>query len=123
MQLQGKDPNKHYVFVDPNLKDWYAHYVGMGYTPERKSEGGPDLVAGSTSKEGDIFESHGCVLMSIDKSIKDQMDEDGREYARGRMEEVRRARQGQAIRKEYVGSFPDANIEFDVDIPSREREL
>lgn len=123
MQLDGKDPSKHYVFVDPNLKDWYTHYVAMGYTPERKTQDGPNLVAGSTSKDGEIFEAHGCVLMSIDKKRKQEMDEEGLAYARARMNEVRRASQGRAIRQEYVGSFPDANIEFDVDIPSREREL
>lgn len=123
MELVRRDPTKKYTLVDPGLKDWYAHYLAMGHTPVRKSAHGPDFAAGSTSKEGDIIESHGCVLMEIDKKRHEEIEAEGLAYARARMNEVRKASQGKAIRREYVGSFPDANIEFDVNIPSREREL
>lgn len=128
MRLKHKDPNKHYVLVDMSVKDMRDHYYGLGYQPEVAQKDGVCFEAGLTAKPGDLLEARGCTLMSIDKSVRDEIDQEGLEYARGRMEEIRRADHVKSIGREYRGNVGtgagiaplDGETEY-VDIPTRER--
>lgn len=128
MRLQNKDPNKNYVLVDMSVKDMRDHYYALGYQPEVARKDGVCFEAGLTAKPGEIVEARGCTLMSIDKDIREQIDQEGLEYARGRMEEIRRADNVRSIGREYRGNVGtgagiaplDGETEY-VDIPTRER--
>jgi hypothetical protein len=129
MKLEKKDPNKSYVLVDESVADMRDHYYALGYRPVIAQEGGVHFAAGITAEPGRNVEARGCTLMSIDKKVREQIEQEGLEYARGRMEEIRRASHVKDIGKDYRGSVGtgagiaplDGETEY-VDIPTRERQ-
>jgi len=129
MKLENKDPNKTYVLVDESVRDMRDHYYALGYRPEVAKDGGVCFAAGVTAEPGRKIEARGCTLMSIDSRVREQIDQEGLEYARGRMEEIRRASHVKDIGKDYRGSVGtgagiaplDGETEY-VDIPTRERQ-
>lgn len=79
--VQGKDPNKHYVWVseanDPTLNP--GSYLSVGYQMSQydKDEAMPVLGYNPGLKQGDHMKAFGCVLMECSLERKAQLDEEG----------------------------------------------
>lgn len=77
--VDGKDPTKEYVWANPNIKDgapgspeWYEE---LGYEPV--SSGGREKLRGKRKDGSSQLKLGGCVLMSVDRAIKQQIEEEG----------------------------------------------
>jgi hypothetical protein len=80
-QVGNLDPNRHYVFADPN--DPYCGmqaYEAKGYIVEKATSEGPVALRGRT-KDGQVT-SLGSVLMSCPIEQKQEEDERAANYAK-----------------------------------------
>lgn len=80
VDVEGKDPNKHYVYVsnvnDPTLNP--GSYLAMGYQFTQYDKDGAQPVLGYRQLEqGDKIENFGCVLMECTLEQKAKIDRDG----------------------------------------------
>lgn len=84
VDLSGKDPEKHYVWVstvnDPTLNP--GSYRNMGYQFSQYDPDGAQPVLGFQElKQGDKIESFGMVLMECSKEHKQMLDTKGQKWA------------------------------------------
>jgi hypothetical protein len=75
MDLEGKDPGKHYVFVSRN-RQALAEYKRMGYRAETGREGGVS-IAGEESEAGKEIECMDHVLMSVSAARRESIEQNG----------------------------------------------
>ncbi len=77
--VDGKDPTKEYVWANPNIKDgapgsveWYEE---LGYEPVLST--GREKLRGKRKDGTSQLKLGGCLLMSVDKAVKQQIEEEG----------------------------------------------
>jgi len=79
--LANGDPNRHYVYVNKISQESLWEYEALGYEVEsyRKNGVRPAAVIPSRAAklDGQEIETRGMVLMSVDASIKQQVDDAG----------------------------------------------
>lgn len=74
-QVENRDPNRHYVFANPNSQDTGVDfYLSMGYEVEKYRSDGPRPKVFRTLKDGDAITCMGQILMSCPLEEKQAMD-------------------------------------------------
>lgn len=64
-RLQGFDPNRHYVYANPNDEQTGVDfYLSLGYELERYRPDGPRPIGGKDAKDGEIITRLGQHLVS-----------------------------------------------------------
>jgi hypothetical protein len=77
-RLTNLDPDRHYVWVNPNEPSTGAeYYAGLGYEPEKYRKDGPKPRVAHMFSEGSTITCQGLVLMSCPMEHRLQMDADG----------------------------------------------
>lgn len=75
--VKNKDPNRHYVLVSTSGDD-VDHYLDAGYVVELHRKDGPHFVGGYKPQQAESeMRKAGCVLMSVELSRKQDIDQYG----------------------------------------------
>ncbi len=124
MDLENRDPNKHYVFVARH-KETQRMYRTMGYTPESAREGGVNVI-GDQPAAGSEIEACDHVLMSMEKSRHDRIVQHGFMDAQGQkgVDRFEKAVIDKRIMSDHFrGGQSSRHFQFeDVNISGLERE-
>lgn len=75
-QLENEDPKKFYVHVHRDEMQ-ISKYLGLGFEVEQYVKGGVKPRAVRNPVEGKDIEIRDCVLMSIDRSVREAQDRAG----------------------------------------------
>lgn len=85
VDLAGKDPGKHYVWVstvnDPTMNPGSYRSMGYQFVQYDKDAEQPVLGYNEDLKQGDRIEAFGMVLMECSKEHKAMLDAKGQEWA------------------------------------------
>jgi hypothetical protein len=84
--IKGADPERHYVWVNPNSEMGLEYYEHLGYDVEEKRVGGPSVAGGRTTQDGQPITMRGHVLMSCDAETRERLVEVGPDGQGGQRE-------------------------------------
>ena len=104
--LRNADPNRHYVFANPN-DDFTGveYYSNLGYDVEKKRADGPKPAIGKTVGDGEAITVHGQILMSCPKELFSDRSGAGQEIADALERRIRRPDKDVAGRHGVPGAW------------------
>lgn len=107
-KMLNADPNRDYVFLNPNDTTQVDDYEGRGYEVEHAQEGGPSMANRRPQKEG-VIKFHGLVLYSRPKELRDAEFKEGQSYA----DDSERQIKGGTLSSEARGAFKSVeNVQY-----------